>query len=563
MRARLAILVLIGLAAHVHAQPVIKEDPQPRDAGYIGGRLIPILEIDDCRQLDPKLTQDQIRAQASEHYQRGETLYLQGDYDGAVTELVAAYCLSPYYTILKDIGQAYERSLEYEKAIGYLERYIAAVPPDARRANDCAADPKEDKANVARRTQVLQNLTAKVYVETDPPDAYITIANDSGTKANGRSRKQIDVLGGRYEMTVERDGYEPSTQVIEVGIGKPYTKYVKLEPLKGTLSVQVSPPDARVFLGKLFVGIGSYQAALPSGTYTISAEAPNRVRHEVQIEVLPGKTHRELVDLAPLPQTGRRQLIVAAGIAGGFAAGGLLYAFQETAIAGAGSVVGVTAGLVGAYFQTPADLPLGTSNLTITSSIAGAIAGYAGARVLTSKDEIIQPVFGASILVGGVVGYYVADRVRITPGDAALFNSAVMWGTGAGLLFSASFDPPRAVSSGLVLSGLGMGAVGGMVLTRYYEISRTHALLIDIGGLIGMAGGIAVSNVASTGDANAEISNERLANFALGGMAVGLIGAGILTRNLDLPKVPVRAAVGSATDSGGNATMTYGLTGTW
>ena len=38
--------------------------------------------------------------EGSEHYERGETLYAQGDYEGAVLELVYGYCLAPtYYTL--------------------------------------------------------------------------------------------------------------------------------------------------------------------------------------------------------------------------------------------------------------------------------------------------------------------------------------------------------------------------------------------------------------------------------------------------------------------------------
>lgn len=547
MRAGIAILVVVVLAAHASAE----------DGGFIGGRVTPILEIDDCRQTDPTLTPDQLRARGSEHYQRGGTLYIQGDYAGAIDEFVAAYCLIPFYTILKDIGQAYERRLEYELAIGYLERYVVAVPSDAKPANQCSPDPQDDRANVLRRIEVLANLTAKVYVETTPPDAKITISNDGGPKAFGKSRTQIDVLGGHYQMTVERDGFEPQTQTIDVSIGRPFTTYVQLEPLKGTLSVQVTPPDARLFLGKLQVGVGSYTGMLPSGKYHITAEAPGRQRSELEIEVLPGKTKRELVELELIPETGRRQLIVASAIGGGVAAAALLFAFEKTELSSAGSVLGIGAGLAGAYFQVPRDLPLGTSNMTITSTVAGAVAGYFGARVFTENDQYVQPVFGASLLLGGAAGYIAGDRVKISTGDAAMFNSSVVWGTTAGALFAISFDPPRQVASGLVLSGLGMGVVGGVLLTRYYDLSRNHALLVDIGGLVGMVGGLAVASVATE-----RRTEERLANSALGGMAVGLIGAGILTRNMDLPTIPVAPSVGKAS-SDGKSTTTFGLSGTW
>ena len=79
---------------------------------------------------DQGIAPDEVTRRGAEHYDRGETLYQQGDYEGAVRELVYSYCLVPaFYTILEDIGQIYERNLDYEKAIGYLERYVRAVPP--------------------------------------------------------------------------------------------------------------------------------------------------------------------------------------------------------------------------------------------------------------------------------------------------------------------------------------------------------------------------------------------------------------------------------------------------
>lgn len=561
MRILSALLVVAVAATHALAQAPA---PRGRDGGYIG-RTLADLEIDDCPRVDPALPGDELRARASEHYKRGETLYVQGDYDGAVVELVAAYCLIPAYSILKDVGQAYERSLDYEKAIGYLERYIAAVPADAQRANACAPDPQDDRANVSQRVKVLSNLAAKVFVETSPVDARITLGNDTGIAARAKSRQEISVLGGTYEMLVEHDDYEPYAQTIDVRIGKPYTYSVRLEPRKGTLSVQATPPDARVFLGDRAVGIGRYEDTLPAGRYQLGVEAPGHVRYDREVEVLAGAIKTERVELPPVPQGGRRQLIAAAAVGGAFAAGGLSGAFDDTTISSSASLIGGAAGFVGGYFLVPGDVALGTSNLTITSSAAGAFAGFAAATLFTDRGQVAQPATGAGVLVGGVAGYYLAERFEVTTGDAALFASSVLWGSTAGLLFTASFDPPRAVGGSLMLSGLGMGVVGGVLLTRYFDISRRHALLIDVGGLVGGISGVALEGLLypRTGDTPTASSTERIANFTLGGIGLGLVTAGIVTRNYDVPKLPVRPAMGTATGSDGKATATYGIIGTW
>ena len=540
----------------------------PPDSGYVGREITP-LEIDDCKQTD--LTRDEVTRQGSEHYERGETLYVQGDYEGAVGELVYSYCLVPaFYTILKDIGQAYERNLDYEKAIGYLERYVQAVPPPGTpRCAACPADPQADKATVARRVEVLKKLKAKIYVESQPAHAQITIANDAGVAARAHSGETIEVLGGRYDMVTELDGYEPQHQVIDVRVGKPYTYFVPLAAQKGRLSMQVLPPDARIFLGDRLVGIGHIDLALPANTYVVTSEAPDRITDRRRVEVLANQIKRVQVELTAQPQFGRRQLIAFATAAGAGATGSLLYAFQNTGLAGLGVIGGGAAGFAGSVFLLP-DVPLGTSNLTVTSTAGGAILGAGASLLFTKRPEVIYPVVGVSAVLVGTAGYLVGDRIRINVGDAALINSGVVWGSVAGALFAASFDPGHAVGGGLLLSGLGMGTVGGLLLQSNFSISRTHAVLIDLGGVVGIIGGLAAESLvyptqtAQTPSAVIDArAQEHLANYALGGMAVGLLAAGVLTRNLDDPKIPVSPTITQATGRDGRAAAVYGVAGHW
>jgi tetratricopeptide (TPR) repeat protein len=540
----------------------------PPDAGYIGHAVTP-LEIDDCKQVD--LSKDEVFKQGSEHFDRGETLYVQGDYEGAVRELVYSYCLVPtFYSLLKDIGQAYERNLDYEKAIGYLERYVTAVPANAVRGTACEADPQLDKGNVARRVEVLKKLKAKIYVESSPAGAQITIANDAGVAARAHSGETIEVLGGHYDMTTELDGYVAQHLAIDVRIGKPYTYFVPLAAEQGRLAMQVLPPDARIFIGDRFVGIGHIDVALEGNTYVVTSEAADRITDRRRVEVLANQVKHVQVELTSQPQFGRRQLIGFSAAAGAGTTAALLYAFQNTRLALLGSAAGGAAGFVGSTFLLPDALPLGASNLTITSTLGGSVLGAGVSLLFTQRPEVIQPVAGASAVLAGTVGYVIGSRTRINTGDAALINSGVVWGSTAGALFAVSFDPGHAVAGGLVLSGLGMGTIGGLLLQSNFSISRTHAALIDVGGLIGIIGGLAAESLVyptqrtqgptDMVDARAQ---EHLANFALGGMAVGLLGAGILTRDLDAPKIPVAPSISHATASDGRATAMYGVTGAW
>ncbi len=522
---------------------------------------LPRLAIDDCPTTDPTKTPDQLTDMGSERYGRGETLYLQGDYDGAVTEFIDAYCLNPsYFTILKDIGQAFERSLEYEQAIGYLQRYVDNLPPDK----------VADKNNVGRRITVLKNLRAQVFVETAPRDgAQITIRSATGIEELGVSGKPLGVFGGKYKMTVHLDGYETVEKDIVIKIGKPYTYFVPLEKLQGDVSVQVTPNDARLFLDNRFIGFGHYEDKLPAGTYKLQSEAQGYINDTRDIVILPNQLHREQFEMHTVREVGRRQAILASGVAGAAISFALLNAFKNTGIAGAGAAIG-GAGSVGAtYLLLPPDFALGTSSVSISSTAAGAITGIAIASAFTNKDNIITPIGGIGAVVGAATGYVAGDKSHISPGDAALVNTGMVWGTAAGGLFAVSFAPKdNAIVSGLVLSGLGMGVIGGALVSHYFTVSRTHAALIDVGGIVGVLGGLALESIAyptQQGGSSAltDQAEQRLANYALGGMAIGLITAGVLTRNLDDPKVPLSPSIGQVIGADGRAIPTYGLSARW
>src|SRR6185369_7203524 len=98
----------------------------------------------------------------------------------------------------------------------------------------------------------------------------------------------------------------------------------------------------------------------------------------------------------------------------------------------------------------------------------------------------VLPAIGSGMILGAGIGYYAGSATRIRPGDAAVINSGALWGGVTGALFVQSFDAGREVGSGIVLSGLGMGTIGGVLLTRYFNVSRGRAALLDVGGTVGI-----------------------------------------------------------------------------
>jgi len=206
--------------------------------------------------------------------------------------------------------------------------------------------------------------------------------------------------------------------------------------------------------------------------------------------------------------------------------------------------------------------------LTITSSLAGGVAGYATAAIFTDNGNAIAPALGGGLALGAFAGYYSGQHFHVRPGDAAVVNSGALWGSVAGGLFAISFDTNgthRSIDAGIVLSGLGIGVVGGALLAHNYTVSRGRAALIDASGVLGIVLGLAANSVVSRASSSSSTggSDERTANFALGGLAVGLITGGVLTRHMDEPAIAVSPVMNKVTTAGGGSTTTFGLGATW
>jgi hypothetical protein len=553
------IAALLLVAGRATAQP-----GDPRAGGFVNKDLAR-LEIDDCPAI-PDEPREVLVTRAKEHYTHGEVLYQQGDYKHAVTELVDAYCLFPtYYSLLKDIGQAYERSLDYERATAYFERYVLLIPKDAKRADMCAPDPQGDRISMAKRIDVLRELPARILVQTSPDGAHITLVDDAGkVTGQGKSGDELDVRGGRYAMTIEREGFKPIHRSITAEIGKPYTFFETLLPLVGRLRVRTLPTNARIYIDKRQVATGIYESEMPGGQYVIGAEAEDYDGPAKLTTVLPDRDNEVFIELYQKPQFGRRQLIVYATVAGATAAGLLLSSANTTnnstaaSLGAYGALGGATAGFFGTYFGLR-DVPLGTSDLTITSSLIGGVVGVSTGAMINGSRGVISSLSGAGLVAGGVVGYVLGNGLHVRPGEAAVVNSGALWGTVAGALFVEGFQPGLRVGGALVVSGLGMGTTAGVLLSRYYTVSRGHAALIDVSGLIGMIGGVALENLFYHQIQNSVLPQqtqvEHTANFALGGLVVGLVTGAILTRSVDSAAAGIVPATSTTQDG---KTLTYG-----
>ncbi len=524
------VVVAAVLPAAAAAQP-----SRPADNGFIGARRL-TLEIDDCPP-PPDLPPKRLGAMVNERYQRGSVLHVQGDYRGAVAELVAGYCLVPELSggLLKDIGQSYERLVEYEMAVAYFERFVVLL--GGRSADDARA--AEERLAISARIQVLRQLKSTVTVATEPIGAVIVIASDAGPVATERDGERLLVGAGEYTLIVEKAGYEAIRQPLIVGIGQPYSYSFRLQPRRGTLRVQTVPADARIYIDDKFEGLGTYREQIEIGPHEVRIEARGFDNATDKVEILAGETQQLGIALTRPPSSGKTQLIVAASVAGtvvgAAAVGG---STDDAALGTLGALAGLAIGGAGTHFLYD-DIDLGSSSYIISAGLIGAVQGTSlGLLTLDDPDAgWVGGLVGTSAAVG--FGVATATRFKFSAGDAALLNSGASWGLVSGLWFTQVFHANSRVGAAMVLGGTNLGVVGGVLLGRSLEYSRKHVALIDLAGLAGIATGLAVHSgyVGNAEDAMVA-RNEQQAHFALTGMALGLAAGAFFTRNLDAPRLP-------------------------
>lgn len=521
-------------------------------------------EVDACER-PHGLSDAENENQAADHYDRGINLYEQGDYEAAIEEFVAAYCHKPYYLVLKDIAQSFERMVDYEKAVAYLERYVQETPDDRA----------EERQVQSARVQVLRNLPARVRIATVPPGASVTLSKQSGVRARGSSNDQEPLLirKGVYTLSIALDGYQTVTETIEVKIGQPYSFYYRLEPKKGTLRVISVPPTARIFIDRRSVGLGSHVDQLPIGTYVIEAEADGHVPARREVEITEDSQTRVTITLDRMPRSGRTELLVASSLVGAaWGAGAFQASFGENLLGTVGSALGLGIGFGGAYLGIPRDIPVGTSSFIIGSTLIGSVEGLLVSSLVTCKTrqdvgtgqyrlddcdgDVIAGVGLVSGVGGALFGALTAPRFDMDPGDAAIINSGALWGAITGALFYVVFDRDARVDEALVLSGLNLGLLTGALVAQRSQVSRGHVGLIDLSGLAGIIAGAALANVVPD-------EGKQVPHFALAGMTVGLITGAYLTRHMDEPPVlpSMSPSMGATIDASGTGTMTIGIAG--
>ena len=265
----------------------------------------------------------------------GQEQFMAGDYLGAATSFLAAYDARPFSAFLYNAGLSFERNGQLRRAVELYQRYLEEEPnaedtaevqvriqqlegaiarardsaaagsegdadpaPDPAAGSEGGADPapapaagsEPAAAVVAPPPTGSMAMKSLLSVETQPPDARVTLRRDGEVVAQGPSPFAETLVEGEYEISVEHADYRTVSRTMQIRPGKVYVAILEMSQgaFLGFLRLVTEPPGAQVYIDDRDagpVGTTPFQAPLPIGTHRVWIERPGYEPLETEIEV--------------------------------------------------------------------------------------------------------------------------------------------------------------------------------------------------------------------------------------------------------------------------------------
>ncbi|MFW5920772.1 MAG: PEGA domain-containing protein [Polyangiales bacterium] len=168
------------------------------------------------------------RAAAREAYGRGQEAFENGDYEEAEAAFEEAYAQVANPVVLVSLAESRARQDDVRGAIEAYERYLEERP-DA-----------PDKGKIEGKLETLRETPGTLKVTSKPPDAAITL---DGEPLQERTPAELEVDPGEYTVALSMDGYEPTTETVEMGPAGE-------QELEITLEAAAAPEEEALGTGK-------------------------------------------------------------------------------------------------------------------------------------------------------------------------------------------------------------------------------------------------------------------------------------------------------------------------
>ena len=192
------------------------------------------------------------KQEAAEHFTRAVRLIDAGKVEEGLTEFLRAYELSPNYSVLYNIGQAYTDLKRFTQAEEALRNYLTQGGQNV---------PARRRSEVERQLQTLGDQIGQIEVQVNVEGAAIRIDQHDVGRAPLAGPVRLDA--GRHVVSAHLEGYPLAEQAVNVD-GNQSTRVtfslanesppspvadspaaVQAAPIVGDIPLRQSPPEVQ------------------------------------------------------------------------------------------------------------------------------------------------------------------------------------------------------------------------------------------------------------------------------------------------------------------------------
>lgn len=162
------------------------------------------------------LAQTMTSAEVNRHTAQGEVLFEAGNYEGALAEFESAYegleGSTDRHLLLYNIGQCYQNTLRYDRALRYYQRYL-----------DEGGAAAEGRADVEATMRALEGLLATLAItvhatsgdDVAVPEVEVWVDGLHVTSLRTGESPEVRVTAGLHNVEVRSPGYERAAQEVQ------------------------------------------------------------------------------------------------------------------------------------------------------------------------------------------------------------------------------------------------------------------------------------------------------------------------------------------------------------
>jgi hypothetical protein len=247
-------------------------------------------------------------------FEEAQTLYTKEQFEDAASKFMVAFDKKPFSSFLFNAAVAYEKALQYQKAVDAFLKYLE-VEPEARDAIEVkgrieslkgvlsthAASGKQTPEKVPE--QVLPAIATKglVIIESKPQGASVYL-DDKSKGVFAITPWQGSLEPKQTKLLLEAKGFKPEERVISPRTDKILEIYISLseQHFLGWIEVVSNVPGAEVYIDKLEIGaIGRtpYTGHLKPGKHSLWVQKAGYEASRKDIDVEPGTATTHTVNL--------------------------------------------------------------------------------------------------------------------------------------------------------------------------------------------------------------------------------------------------------------------------